>query len=67
MTEAFKIIEPSGKTYRVFADGRVEGFEPGALVCNRIPALIASAKAGSFLKLCRDIARESGQEKAPMA
>ena len=39
MQEAFKIIEPSGKTYRVYEDGRVEGFESGAIVINRIPML----------------------------
>ena len=41
--EAFRITEPSGKTYRVFADGRVEGFQRGAFICNYIPALLASA------------------------
>ena len=36
----FKVIEPStGKTYRVFADGRIEGFASDALVFNRYPAL----------------------------
>ena len=41
--EAFKITEPNGKTYRVFADGRAEGFQRGAVICNYIPALLASA------------------------
>ena len=41
--EAFRITEPSGKTYRVFADGRAEGFEPGAFICNYIPSLLVEA------------------------
>ena len=43
--EAFRITEPSGKTYRIFADGRTEGFQRGALICNYIPALLASAES----------------------
>ena len=43
--EAFKITEPSGKTYRVFADGHAEGFQPGAVICNYIPSLLMSAKS----------------------
>lgn len=40
MQEAFKIIEPSGKTYRVYEDGRIEGFESDAIVINRIPMVL---------------------------
>ena len=44
MRAIFKITEPSGKIYRIFADGRAEGFEPGAVVCNYIPAVLASVE-----------------------
>lgn len=40
MLEAFRIVEPSGRTYRIFVDGRIDGFEPHATICNRIPALL---------------------------
>ncbi len=43
--EAFRVVEPSGKTYRVFADGHAEGFQPGAVICNYIPSLLMSAKS----------------------
>lgn len=56
MQEAFKIIEPSGKTYHLYEDGRVKGFESGAIVVNRIPMLLRKAQVsapglGSFPKL----------------
>ena len=35
--EAFKVIEPSGKTYRIYANGEIEGFLPGSIIVNRIP------------------------------
>lgn len=44
MRAIFKITESSGKTYRIFADGHAEGFEPGAVICNYIPALLTSVK-----------------------
>ena len=47
--EAFRVTEPSGKEYRVYADGRVEGFEQPAVVYNRIPALMRRY-ASSILK-----------------
>ena len=40
MQEVFKVVEPSGKTYLIFADGHAEGFQPGAVICNRIPSLL---------------------------
>ncbi len=43
--EVFKITEPVGNVYRIFADGHVEGFVPGSVIANYIPALLASAKA----------------------
>lgn len=39
---AFEVTEPGGKVYRIWADGRVEGFAPGAIICNRIPTLAAA-------------------------
>jgi hypothetical protein len=36
MQEAFRVIGPSGKTYRIYVDGRIEGFEKGSTIINRI-------------------------------
>ncbi len=47
--EAIRITEPSGKTYRIFADGRIEGFQRGAVICNYIPAVLASAESKSHV------------------
>ncbi len=41
--EAVKLIEPSGKTYRIFADGHAEGFPRGTIISNFIPSLLALA------------------------
>jgi len=38
-TEVFRVTEPDGRTYRLFADGKIRGFAPGAVVFNRIPNL----------------------------
>lgn len=36
----FKIVEPgSGRTYRIYADGRIEGFAADAWVANHFPLL----------------------------
>ena len=43
---AVEITEPSGKTYRIFADGHAEGFENGAVIRNNIPSLLTTAKNG---------------------
>jgi hypothetical protein len=40
MQEAFRVIEPSGKTYHIYADGRITGFAEHATICNRIPCLM---------------------------
>ena len=40
--EAFRVVEPLGKTYRIYADGQIDGFQPGAFIFNYIPALLAS-------------------------
>ena len=40
MVEAFRVTEPSGKTYVIYANGQVDGFEQPAIVRNRIPMLI---------------------------
>ena len=44
MEEIFRIVESSGKVYRIYGDGRIEGFESGAVVVNRIPMLISEAR-----------------------
>lgn len=46
---AFKVIEPDGRTYQLFAEGRIEGFAPGASMVNYVPTLIALAVAESFV------------------
>lgn len=38
----FEIHERNGKVYRIFADGRIEGFEDGAVSCNYIWPLLCS-------------------------
>lgn len=43
MKEAFRVIEPDGRTYRMFAEGLIEGFAEGAVIVNYIPSLLASA------------------------
>ena len=40
----FEINEPSGKTYKIFADGNTEGFEEGAVVANGVMPWIDLAK-----------------------
>ncbi len=52
MQEAFKVIEPSGKTYRVYSDGRIEGFERGAVIVNYLPSLLLSARNMSHASAC---------------
>lgn len=43
--EAFKIV-CGDKTYRIFASGKVEGFDGAPLIIfNRIPDLLADARA----------------------
>jgi hypothetical protein len=37
-----EIVEPSGHIYRIFADGRIEGFADDALAFNYVPSLLAS-------------------------
>jgi len=36
----FEVIEDAGRHFKIFSDGRIEGFEK-AIVINRIPALFA--------------------------
>lgn len=43
--EAFKVIEPSGKTYRCYEDGGIDGFEEGSIVVDRIPSLMRESHA----------------------
>lgn len=32
----FEVHEPAGRVYRIWADGRIEGFAPGATIINGI-------------------------------
>ena len=53
MTEqpSFEVSNPdTGKTYRIFASGRIEGFEDASCVVNRIPAQIARALADQLAR-----------------
>lgn len=42
---AFEVLTPSGQTYRIWSNGRVEGFGDKAIIINRIPAEINRAVA----------------------
>lgn len=42
---AFEIHEKSGKSYLIFTDGSVEGFEPDAIVINRLPVRFVDKSA----------------------
>lgn len=54
---AFEVRDrQTGHAYRVYEDGRIEGFPDGATVVNRIPQLCASAAARARLD-----ARQEGQ------
>jgi hypothetical protein len=39
VTPAFEVIRPDGHAYRVWEDGRIEGFDGNPIVINRIPAI----------------------------
>ena len=46
MNAAFEVIDPvTGHVWRVFEDGRIEGFGDGKIIDNRIPNLLAAAVA----------------------
>lgn len=57
----FQVHERSGKTYRIWADGRTEGFEDGAIISNGALAWINLAK-GLAIK-----ARDNGLISAEQA
>jgi hypothetical protein len=40
----FKIREPDGKEYRIYADGQTEGFKEGAFIANGITILLHYAQ-----------------------
>lgn len=64
--EAFRIVEPSGKTYCIYADGRVEGFDPPVTIINRIPDLVrryASMSKGSPLPTSSETVPRDGAEQ----
>lgn len=41
---AVMVVDVFGTTYKIWADGKTEGFGPGAAVFNRIPRMIADAR-----------------------
>lgn len=43
----FKVVEPSGKEYEVFTDGKISGFATGSIVFNRYSPLLASGVSKS--------------------
>lgn len=45
------VIQTHGQTYKIYANGRTEGFPPGTVIMNRIPALIAKAQRPTVRKL----------------
>lgn len=58
--ELFKIVErESGKTYRIFTNGRIEGFPDGYWISNRYPALLRSALCQSNAALTTSGERSS--------
>ena len=44
---AFKVIGPDGHEWRIYADGRTEGFPEGSTVFNRIPLQALEMRAES--------------------
>lgn len=40
---AVMVTDVFGTAYKIWADGRTEGFGPGAVIINRVPQLIAEA------------------------
>jgi len=43
-TAAFEICDPiGGHRWKVYANGEIEGFVPGLVIINRIPALLLKA------------------------
>lgn len=45
--EIFRVTDPAGKTYKIYANGQIEGFGEGCVVFNRIPIALKLASAGS--------------------
>ena len=42
----FEVLYPkTGKAYTIYEDGEIEGFEPGAAICNHHQTLLAQALA----------------------
>jgi hypothetical protein len=42
---AFRVVTPDGHVYAVYANGETEGFGPGRIIINGIPALVRKAFA----------------------
>lgn len=47
-TIAFEVRSADGKAYRIWADGRTEGFGERCIVINRIPHHISQAVAAAL-------------------
>ena len=45
----FEFITHDGNAYRIWADGRIEGFPPEGIVINRIP-LLANERAAAAMQ-----------------
>lgn len=40
MSAAFEVKSPDGHVWKIYADGRIEGFPEGSVIFNRIPAFV---------------------------
>jgi hypothetical protein len=49
--EAFRVMDASGRIYRIYADGRTEGFDQPAMVVNSIPGLIRASAHGTLTRI----------------
>ena len=43
MEEMFRIVDASGRTYKIYENGAVEGFDRPVSIFNRVPTLIRRA------------------------
>ena len=43
----FKVSYKNGAEYKIWADGRTEGFDAGGSIINKIPCIIAEAERES--------------------
>lgn len=48
---AFKVTNPkTGHEYKIWADGRIEGFGDATMVVNRIPQVVATAEGAAIAR-----------------